>query len=442
VPLVARRRFPLGVLAVVLPLLMACLAVFHPNRAAVGIVMLLVFTVGLEGGRTRSLVVGALMAPVVTAAVLITARKGSVLDVIAYSSLVLGALLAGEALRARQALGRSLAEEAARMQEAVNARGAQTPSKSEAPASVFPREPEQKPELFDYFPADAAAWISGTPLRTEYARLMRGFHRPIPWDESIAHTLPADLRAELARIWAERIPTEYRSITGFATLFRIPGNVTASIGGVAANVEFIGEAPGIVTGVLLLLMGPYFAQQLGMQNQPFFIAAGFYRPHVPDVATRKYFELYPLENVLLPKEPPDHITNIPPIALTTKPLNYGLDEEKLRTFKRAYFASISFVDAQVGKVLDALDRLKLADNTATCDTVTGKTNNGKDTVPEFLRGLTRGLGADLHVVLPYGWNDHHKAEAIFKAVGKALKVAMSRDGRYRGLVPSTKGTVE
>ncbi len=65
-----------------------------------------------------------------------------------------------------------------------------------------------------------------------------------------------------------------------------------------------------------------------------------------------------------------------------------------------------------------------------------------DTIPEFLRGLTRGLMADLHVVLPYGWNDHHKAEAIFKAVGKALKVAMSRDGRYRDLVPSTKGMLE
>jgi signal transduction histidine kinase len=119
VPLVARRRFPVGVLAVVLPLLMACLVVFHPNRAAVGIVMLLVFTVGLEGGRTRSLVVGALMALVVTAAVLITARTISPLDVIANCSLVLGALLAGEALRARQALGRSLAEEAARMREAA-----------------------------------------------------------------------------------------------------------------------------------------------------------------------------------------------------------------------------------------------------------------------------------------------------------------------------------
>ncbi len=118
-PLVARRRFPLGVLAIVVPLLLACLIVFHPNRAAVGIVMLLVFTVGLQGGRTRSLVVAALMAPVVTAAVLITARTVSPLDFVAYGSLVLGALLAGEALRARQALGRSLAEEAARRRDAA-----------------------------------------------------------------------------------------------------------------------------------------------------------------------------------------------------------------------------------------------------------------------------------------------------------------------------------
>jgi len=118
-PLVARRRFPLGVLAVVLPLLMACLVVFHPNRAAVGIVMLLVFTVGLEGGRARSLVVGALMAPIVAAAVFITGKNGGLSDVIAFGSLVLGALLAGETLRARQALARSLADEAAHMREAA-----------------------------------------------------------------------------------------------------------------------------------------------------------------------------------------------------------------------------------------------------------------------------------------------------------------------------------
>ena len=73
-------------------------------------------------------------------------------------------------------------------------------------------------EAIDLFPADGAAWISETPMRTEYARLMRGFHRPIPWEKSQAKDLAPELREELARIWAERIPTEYRSITGFSTL--------------------------------------------------------------------------------------------------------------------------------------------------------------------------------------------------------------------------------
>src|SRR5580700_2132879 len=60
--------------------------------------------------------------------------------------------------------------------------------------------------------------MSETPMRTEYARLMRGFHRPIPWEKSHAKTLDQGMRDELARIWGERIPTEYRSITGFSTL--------------------------------------------------------------------------------------------------------------------------------------------------------------------------------------------------------------------------------
>src|SRR4029077_18743993 len=76
-PLALRRRFPLGVLAAVVPLLLVCLAVFRPNRAAVGIVMLMAFTVAVEGDRVRSLIVGALMAPVVTLAVLGSAPRPS-----------------------------------------------------------------------------------------------------------------------------------------------------------------------------------------------------------------------------------------------------------------------------------------------------------------------------------------------------------------------------
>jgi signal transduction histidine kinase len=112
VPLVLRRRYPLGVLLAIVPLVLVCLAVFHPDHAAAGIVMLVVFTVGLHGHRVRALVVGALMAPVVAAGVLITSTKGdSAATTVAYVALVLGALVAGDAVRARQDLVRVLAQE-------------------------------------------------------------------------------------------------------------------------------------------------------------------------------------------------------------------------------------------------------------------------------------------------------------------------------------------
>jgi uncharacterized sulfatase len=99
------------------------------------------------------------------------------------------------------------------------------------------------------------------------------------------------------------------------------------------------------------------------KDGPFFIACGFYRPHVPDIATKKYFDMYPPDKITLPVEPPGHVTNIPSVALTVKPANYGLDDLKLRTFKGAYYAATSFVDAQFGKVLDTVKRLGLENNT-------------------------------------------------------------------------------
>ena len=122
VPLALRRRYPLGVLVTIVPLLLVCLAVFHPDHAAAGIVMVVVFTVGLHGHRSRSLVVGALMAPVVAAGVLVTAHhlgSDSVAEAVAYLALVLGALAAGDAVRARQELVRVLAEQAERERAAL-----------------------------------------------------------------------------------------------------------------------------------------------------------------------------------------------------------------------------------------------------------------------------------------------------------------------------------
>lgn len=99
------------------------------------------------------------------------------------------------------------------------------------------------------------------------------------------------------------------------------------------------------------------------KDEPFFIAMGFYRPHSPYVAPKKYFDLYPLEQITLPEVPENDWDNKPIYERFTDPLNWGLSEDKLREVKRAYYASISFMDAQVGKLLDTLEKEGLADKT-------------------------------------------------------------------------------
>lgn len=99
------------------------------------------------------------------------------------------------------------------------------------------------------------------------------------------------------------------------------------------------------------------------RDKPFFIAAGFYRPHCPYIAPKKYFDLYPLESIKLPVEPAEHFKKIPKPAFFTDPLYWGLDERQRKEVIQAYYASVTFMDAQVGKLLDAIDDLGLAENT-------------------------------------------------------------------------------
>ncbi|HKQ78883.1 MAG TPA: sulfatase [Blastocatellia bacterium] len=99
------------------------------------------------------------------------------------------------------------------------------------------------------------------------------------------------------------------------------------------------------------------------EGQPFFIAAGFYRPHCPYIAPKKYFDLYPIEKIAAPHFSADELSNIPQAALWTNPPHFGAGAQAQREAIQAYYASISFLDANVGRLLDALDRLRLTDNT-------------------------------------------------------------------------------
>lgn len=101
------------------------------------------------------------------------------------------------------------------------------------------------------------------------------------------------------------------------------------------------------------------------RDEPWFVAVGFFRPHTPYVAPRNYFDLYPLDTIRLPYAPEGDRDDIPTAAFAHNcPVpNYRLDELTCRKAVQAYYACVSFVDAQVGRLLDALDQLDLADDT-------------------------------------------------------------------------------
>ncbi|MEM7477540.1 MAG: sulfatase, partial [Planctomycetota bacterium] len=111
--------------------------------------------------------------------------------------------------------------------------------------------------------------------------------------------------------------------------------------------------------------------ELAKKDQPFFLAVGFWKPHAPFNAPKKYWDLYERSGL----EPPANSfppKDVPPIAMhdsreilrgfRDRPMSKPTADEVI-TLRHGYYAATSFVDAQIGKVIDHLDALKLADNT-------------------------------------------------------------------------------
>ncbi|MEO1617165.1 MAG: sulfatase [Planctomycetota bacterium] len=101
------------------------------------------------------------------------------------------------------------------------------------------------------------------------------------------------------------------------------------------------------------------------REKPLFLAVGFFRPHTPYIAPKRYFDLYPVDDMRLPFAPKDDRDDIPVAAFAhNNPVpNYGLSKETLLQARRAYYANVSFIDAQVGRLLKALDESRQAQNT-------------------------------------------------------------------------------
>ena len=106
------------------------------------------------------------------------------------------------------------------------------------------------------------------------------------------------------------------------------------------------------------------------KDQPFFLALGMAKPHSPPTAPKKFFDLYDANTIPLPVDfssRPQSPPGFPEISIARRNTDLFINREAspadAREMIRAYYASISFMDEQVGRVLDAVDRLKLRDKT-------------------------------------------------------------------------------
>jgi choline-sulfatase len=140
-----------------------------------------------------------------------------------------------------------------------------------------------------------------------------------------------------------------------------PGSFGATLSWLAAAGSDEEQTDGIAASEAIGVLERHAKNQT-----PFFLAVGLYRPHTPYVAPKKYFDRHPRKQIQVPQVPAGYLDSIPLPArksITRKKDQLNLDVEVARQAIQAYYASISFADAQLGRILKALDETGLANNT-------------------------------------------------------------------------------
>lgn len=126
---------------------------------------------------------------------------------------------------------------------------------------------------------------------------------------------------------------------------------------VEAEEDDLGMVDGLAATKAIQLMTKH-------KDEPFFIALGFIRPHVPLVAPKKYFKEYPVGEMQLPEVPANDLDDVAKVTSKYKTTeSMGMNEEGIRGTLSAYYATVTHMDAQVGRVLTALEELGLSDKT-------------------------------------------------------------------------------
>ncbi len=148
-------------------------------------------------------------------------------------------------------------------------------------------------------------------------------------------------------------------------------NDTDGVGGIKFSPMDCGDE-----GISDYSIASYGIEQLQRKHdKPFFLSVGFHKPHMPWNVPKKYFDLYPLDKIQLPPYREDDLKDLPPEGVKmargpgsnnpNKPSDHELmlQSGRWKEAVQAYLASISYLDGQLGRVLDALEKSAYQDNT-------------------------------------------------------------------------------
>ena len=162
--------------------------------------------------------------------------------------------------------------------------------------------------------------------------------------------------------WDHTINPVGRDVFDEADIFTLqPGQFGGTLSWLAAEGVDAEQTDGITAAEAIKTLQSHAASK-----KPFYLAVGLFRPHTPYVSPKKYFGLYPADKIEVPAEPEGYLETIPEPArksIRRKKDQIELPDDLARQAIQAYHASITFADAQVGRILDALDETGLAGNT-------------------------------------------------------------------------------
>ena len=233
-----------------------------------------------------------------------------------------------------------------------------SPSRPSMMRSIYPKSKANAPTLGEH--------LISHGMHT--ARVGKIFHMPVPHAQ-----LDGSDGKDVPECWTERYNTKtaetyspgpYRLLNSRIVTRVVDGRDAKGPNRMFATVETDAADGADQADYQVATKAIQLLKERAQAGKPFFLGVGFVRPHFPMVQPKRFFEMYPFEDMQIPPQIAGDLDDIP--IAGHGPDGKGLNdmEESRKRMWQAYYGSVSFMDEQLGRVLDALDQLGLADSTA------------------------------------------------------------------------------